>query len=106
MKQYMDGGGNLLLSTTSGISELDNLDSAFMHDYFKAVYDGTISQQNIRGFAGSLLGDNSKYKAPHSAPFADVRQTMAPVDNGEAFLSFTSGSPTPSAAISFYSRII
>ncbi len=101
MKQYMDGGGNLLLSTTSGISELDNLDSVFMHDYFKAVYDGTISQQNIRGVSGSLLGDNVKYKAPHSGPFADVRQTMAPVDSGEAFLSFVSGSPTPSAAISY-----
>ncbi len=102
MKQFMDGGGNLFLSTTSGISQLDNLDSAFMHNYFKATYDGTITQQNIRGVSGSLLGDNSKYKAPHTAPFADVRQTMAPVESGEAFLSFTSGSPIPSAAISYF----
>jgi len=101
MKQYMDGGGNLLLSTTSGISQLDNLDSAFLHDYFKAQYDGTIFQQNIRGVGGSILGDGTKFKAPHSIPFTDARQTMLAVDSGAAFLSFTLGSPVPTAGISF-----
>ena len=100
MKNYLDNGGNLFLATTSGIQTLSNVDSSFMRDYFKARYDGTSSQQNIRGVDGSVLGDNSRYKAPPIAPFDDIRQTMSVVSGGEAFLSYTLGSPVPTAGIS------
>jgi len=101
MKSFLDNGGKLFLSTTSGIQTMHNVDSAFMRDYFKARYTGTSSEFNIRGIEGSLLGDDTKYKAPFIAPFDNNRQTMSVVSGGEAFLSYTFGSPTPTAAISY-----
>lgn len=101
MKAFLDGGGSLFLSTTSGIQTMKNVDSVFMRDYFKARYDGTSTQLNIRGVDGSVLGDNTQYKAPLIAPFDNARQTMSVVSGGETFLSYTFGSPTPAAGISY-----
>jgi len=101
MKHYLDNGGSLFLSTTSGIQTMKNVDSVFMRDYFKARYDGTSTQLNIRGVAGSVLGDDTQYKAPLISPFENARQTMSVVSGGETFLSYTFGSPTPAAGISF-----
>ncbi|HEX2896748.1 MAG TPA: M6 family metalloprotease domain-containing protein [candidate division Zixibacteria bacterium] len=101
MKHYLDNGGSLFLSTTSGIQTMKNVDSVFMRDYFKARYDGTSTQLNIRGVAGSVLGDDTQYKAPLIAPFDNSRQTMSVVSGGETFLSYTFGSPTPAAGISY-----
>ncbi len=101
MKNYLDSGGNLFLSTMSGIQAMHNVDSAFMRDYFKARYTSTSSQLNIRGVDGTLLGSNSRYKAPLLSPFENDRQTMSVVSGGEAFLSYTLSSDTPTAAISY-----
>jgi len=100
MKSFLNNGGRLFLSTTSGIQTMSNLDSAFLRDYFKARYVGQSSVFNIRGVTGSLLGNDSKYRAPFIAPFDNVHQTMSVASSGEAFLSYSSGSPTPTCGIS------
>ncbi len=101
MKNYLDNGGNLFLSTTSGIQTMHNVDSVFMRDYFKARYSGTSDQINIRGVDGTVLGDDTKYKTTFIPPFDNDRQTMTVAAGGEAFLSYSIGSPTPTAGISY-----
>ncbi len=101
MKSFLDAGGSLFLSTTSGIQTMHNVDSVFMRDYFKARYTGTSAEENIWGIGGSLLGYNSKYKVPLIAPLNNRRQTMNVVSGGEPFLSYAFDSTAPTAGISY-----
>ena len=109
MKSYMDLGNNLLLSTWKGVRDIHLVDSLFLRNYFKADYDTTTASNQLRGVSGSELGDGARYACPSAIPFDGNRQTMAAVFGGDAFLSFSGTSPTPTCGISYkgiYNSII
>ncbi len=87
MKAYMDAGGNIFLSTMSGIRDMHILDPVFLNNYFKATYTGQTDLYDIPGVAGSELGNSSRYRANYAPPFNHQRQIMSPVGGGEAFLN-------------------
>jgi hypothetical protein len=100
MKSYLDLGNNIFLSTMSGIRDMHILDSAFLHNYFKATYTGQTGFSDARGVAGSTLGNGTRYRPASVIPFDDDRQQMSPVNGGESFLSWASGVSVPSCGIS------
>ncbi|NOY87950.1 MAG: M6 family metalloprotease domain-containing protein [FCB group bacterium] len=62
MKQYLDNNGNLFVSSISAARDFNNLDSAFMADYFKAALAGSAHWPIYEGVPGSPLGgDSAKY---------------------------------------------
>ncbi|MFH1688121.1 MAG: M6 family metalloprotease domain-containing protein [bacterium] len=57
MREYMDGHGNLLLSTLGGIQDIVSIDHDFMRNYFGAEAVGTDSLvPGIFGVTGSDIG--------------------------------------------------
>ncbi len=62
MKEYLDAGGNLLLSSNSGAKSLNDLDVGFMNDYLGANWAGSKSWFRFQGVAGSQLGDGTRYR--------------------------------------------
>ena len=91
MKSYMDGGGNLLLSTLSGVSDMHALDSAFMANYFHAYRKGAAWDFRFRGKAGTEFGDGAprfRYASASVNPEVDrVIQLIEPLNGGEAVLN-------------------
>ncbi len=84
MKQYLDAGKNLMLSTNSGVKDINSIDPGFLADYFHANYNGSVFFPLIDGVPGNSLGDGmrfittaSKFKAPSK---------LTPVNGGEAAL--------------------
>ncbi|KAA3633943.1 MAG: T9SS C-terminal target domain-containing protein, partial [Calditrichaeota bacterium] len=57
MKQIMDAGKSMLLSTTGGISDIDGLDSAFLADYFKVAVDNEIQWPLYNGVSNNPVTD-------------------------------------------------
>ena len=62
MKEYLDAGGNLLLSSISGAKSLNDLDAPFMNDYLGANWAGGRAWYIFEGVAGSQLGDGTTYR--------------------------------------------
>ncbi len=62
MKEYLDAGGNLLLSSNSGAKSLNDLDVGFMNDYLGANLAGDTLWYVFQGVAGSQLGDGTRYR--------------------------------------------
>ena len=99
-KSYLDAGGNLFLSTMSGVGNMHTLDSIFLNNYFKAVYTGPTTVSDARGISGSTLGNGSRYRPAAVVPFDDQRQQMNLVSGGEAFLSWVFAQTEPYCGIS------
>ena len=97
MKQYLDAGKNLLLSTWSGVPDLNNLDSAFLADYFHVTYGGSFLWPIIDGVTGSSIGDASRYMTL-SSKFKPLSRLM-PVNGGEA--AFVLQSATNTCGVSY-----
>ncbi|MEW5994867.1 MAG: M6 family metalloprotease domain-containing protein, partial [Candidatus Zixiibacteriota bacterium] len=53
MKGFMDNGGNILLSTVSGVNDLAQLDSAFLADYFRVTAGDAIVGFIYEGLSNS-----------------------------------------------------
>jgi len=101
MKNFMDHGYSLCLTTVSGVSAMDNLDSAFLADYFHATYNGTVNIGNVRGIAGTEIGNGTKYYYPIALPFDKPRESMLPTSGGETFMGFAINTTTPASGISY-----
>ncbi len=61
MRDYLDGNGNLLLSSATAANEMHDLDSAFMADYFKVSVAGTMQHPEYVGVTGNPVGDGTSY---------------------------------------------
>lgn len=91
MKEYFDNGGNLLLSTISGVRDLHNLDSAFLSDYFHATYEGDGQWIAFYGVDGYPLSAGTRYKYDvRDNPFLPM-PSLIPVNAGQ--VAFLFGGP-------------
>jgi len=83
MKYYLDRGGNLLLSTISGASDMSELDAAFMADYLGAEYTGQTFSPWFVGIDGNSVGDGTQYSYLSNAP-DDQQNVIRVVNDGES----------------------
>lgn len=92
MKDFLDNGGNLLLTTVSGIIDLHGLDSAFMPNYFYAEWVDNGKYFDFSGVADNLVGDGTTYR--HIADMSRwyTMQLLRPVGGGEAAFTFLNDS--------------
>ena len=92
MKEYLDAGGDLLISSISGAQSLNDLDSVFLQDYL-GVYcsGGSIMYPFFNGVAGSQFGDGTKYRYDATIPEYNKMVYFDSVANGaEAALVLSS----------------
>ena len=102
MKDFMDNGYSLFFSSATGLKDMHNIDPTFLPTYFKAEFNDTlINPADVRGVAGSELGNLSRYKAPSTPEFPFPRPAMRVASGGEGFLTYKSGQVEPSAGISY-----
>ncbi len=87
MKQIMDAGKNLMLSTVGGVDDIIGIDSTLMTDYFHIRKDATVMYPEYLGTPGSALGNNMKF-LPGSSFFTPV-VTLIPIGAGAP--EFSSG---------------
>jgi hypothetical protein len=71
MRELMDNGKNLCLSTANGVNNMHTLDSAFMADYFKASYMSDLKWPLNLGVTGSITENlrfmwDTEYFSPNS----------------------------------------
>lgn len=57
MQDFMDGGGNLLLTGQSIVRQLDNDNPGFLNDYLKTEYTSDLLYPIMDGVPGSPIGD-------------------------------------------------
>lgn len=62
MKELMDNGKSVMLTTFDGIDDIFSLDSAFLDDYFKAIPAATVQWPIYTGIDGSSIGDGTQYR--------------------------------------------
>ncbi len=62
MKQIMDNGINLMLSTVGGVDDIMNIDSAFLTDYFHATKDASVYWYEFKGVSGNPIGDSLVFR--------------------------------------------
>lgn len=80
MKQYLDNNGNLFISSISAARDFNNIDSAFMADYFKAALAGSAHWPIYEGVPWSpLVGDSAKYM---TSPFKFYDPSLLTVVGG------------------------
>lgn len=84
MKQYLDNGGNLLLSTISGGFDLASLDPSFLQDYLGAMLTGTSRPFAFDGVDGNPIGDGRKYRYVAVPLLWSDNAIVTPVGNGSA----------------------
>ena len=102
MKDYLDGHGNLLLSTWGGIQDIVDLDSVFMPNYFGAEVTGTeLLMPRVLGIAESQLciGPDDSATFGSGAPYAIVKHLRAV--NGGVEALHQSGNPDKIVGISY-----
>ncbi len=87
MKQLMDNGINLMLSTVRGIDDIMNIDPAFLTNYFHATKDASIQWPLYSGVSGNPVGDNLSF-FPLAANFYTLT-TLTPTNLG--LPAFTTG---------------
>ncbi|MFH2034919.1 MAG: dockerin type I domain-containing protein [Candidatus Zixiibacteriota bacterium] len=100
MKDYLDNGGNLLLSGQGLAAELHQQDSVFLYDYLHGLYGGSIDF-SIRqlGCTGTPLGDDlDLYLGSWHAE--DLAESVIPV-NGAAAEFKSLYNPSKITAISY-----
>jgi hypothetical protein len=91
MKQYLDTGGRLVLSSISGALDLSAVDSSFMNDYLGAALAGTFRPFAFDGVSGNPVGDGTKYRYVAAPPLWSDNFTLAPVAGGQAAFTVWSG---------------
>lgn len=90
MKELMDNGKSVMLTTFDGIDDIFALDSAFLDDYFKAVPKNTLYFPLYVGVSGSNIGDGTQYRVKTSAlDFVPTRLLQA-TGTGEAIFQMAS----------------
>lgn len=89
-QQYLDTGGNLLLTGQSLPSQINDIDPVFMADYLKATFDDTLFYPIINGEPGSPIGDNLTLRFD-SWTNQLYTQTMNTVTGGSVEFRFPSG---------------
>nr|MBN2277964.1 hypothetical protein [candidate division Zixibacteria bacterium] len=79
MMGYLDSGGNLFLTGQGLPEELHAEDSAFMHDYLHADYDGILFWYKHIGIDGSPIGDGMsiRYSSGSNQVFSLSQQILA-----------------------------
>jgi M6 family metalloprotease-like protein len=83
MKEFLDNGRNLFLTTASGVLDIDSLDPSFLTDYLHATYVGSFTRGIYVGVEGNIVGDSTKYAKRGGDPFYH-QQLLEPVDGGGA----------------------
>jgi M6 family metalloprotease-like protein len=84
MKEFLDNGRNLFLTTASGVLDINSLDPAFLTEYFHATYVGNDKWVIYEGVTGNVIGDSTNYMKTGSWDPYFSQQLLAPVDGGEA----------------------
>lgn len=85
LKSYLDNGGNLLLSTASGVWDLNENDPEFLRDYLHTELDGVAHFPLINGSNSNSIGTSTTYLYQQWVPFTH-QSVLAPIDGGEAVL--------------------
>ncbi|HWR84221.1 MAG TPA: M6 family metalloprotease domain-containing protein [Candidatus Deferrimicrobium sp.] len=90
MKEYFDNGGNLLLSTYSGVLAIDDVDSLFLENYFHATHVANGKWFQYSGVPGNALGDGTAYRHKASPSPWYPMQLLQPAGGGQAAFRFSS----------------
>lgn len=89
MTSFLNNGGHLWLTGQQIAFQLDVADSAFMHNYLHATYDGPSEDIIVRGVNGDVVGDQTSYLLGGGGGAANqvAKDAMLPV--GGAVSAFT-----------------
>ncbi len=94
MKMFMDSSGSLLLSTASGVADMNILDPAFLHDYFRAAYhDSTYLYFKWAGVDGHPVSEGTLYQRISPPPDLTETQLLQPVNGGQAAFTVPKNPP-------------
>jgi putative intracellular protease/amidase len=99
MKEYLNGGGYLMLSGQGLASEIFAEDSLFLKDYMHCRYGGKVSFSLYQdGVAGSPIGDNVKVKIiTDSGQVSGLSERVIPYNGGVSNFTHSSMSIASSA---------
>ncbi len=89
LKQYLDNGGSLILSTLDGIGEMEAIDADFVTSYLRVLPDSQVFRQVFRGVDSDPISDGLVYQLSSGAtgfhriinPGTDARTVFDLVDN-------------------------
>lgn len=92
LSEYLDNGGNLMLTSFSAASFFDVEDSTFMADYLHAYYVGDGNGWRMQGVADSPVGNGYKYITA-AGSFVEIPNLIQPINGGLSEF-YLYGSPT------------
>ncbi|MDZ4723443.1 MAG: M6 family metalloprotease domain-containing protein [candidate division Zixibacteria bacterium] len=93
IKQHMDGGGNLCLSSMTVPTQLTTLDSTFMETYLKASAGNSLFATYFYGVPGFEVSDSSRYNT--TGGHNGTHRTLTPINGGQSLFTLgTNGSNT------------
>ncbi|MFH1687762.1 MAG: M6 family metalloprotease domain-containing protein [bacterium] len=91
MRDLMDAGRGVLISSLSGVADLDAIDSVFLHDYLGCAFTGnSMLFPAFVGFDGNPIGDGHQYRYTASGPSTPL-MFLNPVGFGEAAFHLPTG---------------
>ncbi|MBN1212259.1 MAG: T9SS type A sorting domain-containing protein, partial [candidate division Zixibacteria bacterium] len=87
LKDFLNKGNNLIMSSPYGLDELLSIDPAFVSDYLHlGLLANTGASFTLYGIAGNEVGDGVRFFLKTSSVFTGVHRLLAPVNGGrEAF---------------------
>ncbi len=92
MKEYLDAGGNLMVSSISGAKTLNDLDPGFLNDYFAANWQGSKRDFRFNGVSGSQVGDGTKYRFLATVDPWNSADYFSVLSGGQASFTIGTGS--------------
>jgi immune inhibitor A len=82
LTEYLDSGGNLLLTSMTAAQTLSSIAPSFMSDYLHCTFEsGDQFATAILGVAGDLVGDNTMY-CYDGTQFQPNHDRLLPLDSG------------------------
>ncbi|RKX29414.1 MAG: hypothetical protein DRP47_01850 [Candidatus Zixiibacteriota bacterium] len=83
MKEFLDNGKSLLLSTLHGIGDIDSLDPTFLTDYLHAEMIGEKFWMKFDGVNNNAFGDGIKFRYNSIGIIFDPQPILNAVNGGE-----------------------
>ena len=93
LEQYLNGGGNLMLTSFTAASYLSVSDPTFMADYLHASLSGTYGGWRMRGEEGTTIGNGERYMTTNGS-WTEMADLIEPANGGVNQFIFTGSSST------------
>lgn len=90
MRSFLDNGGDLVLTTASGIIEMDDIDPDFVANYLHAEHAGEAFHPFVRGVADNPVGDGMRYFY-RKLEEPVTGESITPINGAQAAFYYDSG---------------